>query len=276
MRGLLAVAVSALLAAPPARAGLAERLRGGPRAAGHQGSLFGAKNTVAGFDEALRAGADIVEMDLRLSRDGVPVVFHDAWMGLWTHCLGFVRDMSAAQITACRYRGSGTPVPTFAEVLDWARGRVIVNAEFKTVEVIAPALALARAKGALGWTYFQTQWDPEKYYRARALDKDAILQFQPWTLDRLDWALARKDPNLLVIELNELTWDSEHLRRVHAAGKLASVNSFYFSWSYELSGAACSRVWARDIDIAVSNRPKDCAAQRDAARPATSAGTRGR
>ena len=35
------------------------------------------ENTLAAFDEALRQGCDGIEMDLQLSRDGVPVIYHD-------------------------------------------------------------------------------------------------------------------------------------------------------------------------------------------------------
>ena len=35
------------------------------------------QNTLAAFDEALRQGADGIELDVQLSRDGIPVVYHD-------------------------------------------------------------------------------------------------------------------------------------------------------------------------------------------------------
>ena len=35
------------------------------------------ENTLPAFDEALRLGCDAIELDVQLSRDGVPVVFHD-------------------------------------------------------------------------------------------------------------------------------------------------------------------------------------------------------
>src|SRR5512145_1308110 len=35
------------------------------------------ENTIAAFDEALRLGADGIELDVQRARDGVPVVYHD-------------------------------------------------------------------------------------------------------------------------------------------------------------------------------------------------------
>jgi glycerophosphoryl diester phosphodiesterase len=51
----------------------------GPLILGHRGaSAVAPENTLAAFSRALAAGADGIEFDVRLSRDGVPVVIHDA------------------------------------------------------------------------------------------------------------------------------------------------------------------------------------------------------
>jgi glycerophosphoryl diester phosphodiesterase len=39
------------------------------------------ENTLAAFEEAARVGADMVELDVRLTADGVPVVLHDPELG---------------------------------------------------------------------------------------------------------------------------------------------------------------------------------------------------
>lgn len=49
-----------------------------PLIIGHRGaSAMAPENTMAAFREAIAAGADGIEFDVRLSRDGVPVVIHD-------------------------------------------------------------------------------------------------------------------------------------------------------------------------------------------------------
>ena len=51
----------------------------GPLILGHRGaSAVAPENTLAAFSRALAVGADGIEFDVRLSRDGVPVVIHDA------------------------------------------------------------------------------------------------------------------------------------------------------------------------------------------------------
>ncbi len=51
----------------------------GPLIIGHRGaSAWAPENTLAAFSKAIDVGADGIELDVRLARDGVPVVFHDA------------------------------------------------------------------------------------------------------------------------------------------------------------------------------------------------------
>ena len=50
-----------------------------PLIIGHRGaSAVAPENTLASFARAFRDGADGIELDVRLARDGVPVVIHDA------------------------------------------------------------------------------------------------------------------------------------------------------------------------------------------------------
>jgi len=109
---------------------------------------------MAAFDAGLAAGADGLELDVRLSSDGVPVVIHDATLDRTTSGTGPVSAHTAAALArldaACRFqgdgdfpwRGRGVGVPSLAEVLRRHRDcRVIV--EMKGNE---PALGSAVAR----------------------------------------------------------------------------------------------------------------------------------
>lgn len=93
------------------------------------------ENTLAAFEEAIRLGARIVELDVRLSHDGVPVVMHDPTVDRTTDGSGEVRELTASEIGALR---AGTPeaparVPSLAEVLALAGGRAAVVLEMKNL-----------------------------------------------------------------------------------------------------------------------------------------------
>ncbi|KRD13710.1 glycerophosphodiester phosphodiesterase [Streptomyces sp. Root264] len=83
-------------------------------AVAHRGDPYRLReNTIASLRSALDLGADAVECDVRLTRDGVPVLLHDATLKrLWAH------DRPLASLSAAEVRGlTAGAVPTLAEAL---------------------------------------------------------------------------------------------------------------------------------------------------------------
>ena len=98
------------------------------------------ENTLAAFDEALRQGADGIELDVQLTRDGVPVVYHDRTL---VKAGGGRRKISALdfeQLTGLdpgdrldpRFRGQH--IPPLRDVLRRYGRRVHLFVEIKTRE----------------------------------------------------------------------------------------------------------------------------------------------
>lgn len=237
---------------------LIERL-GQFSAAAHRGAGTGAGgNTLAGFEQARLAGVQIIEMDLRLTRDGIPVVYHDSEIKHSTQgCGGRIEERTLDEIRACRVAGNYA-VPTFEEVVQWSAGRIVLNAEFKVPDVAEPAVAIVRQYDAYDWVYFQTKSNPITYTRARAADPKVALLFKPETRKALQWALDLHDDRLIVIELDKGMIDPDVIDRVHAAGKLASANSWRRSWFQEWGWNACDRLYAMGVNIAVTDQPCGC------------------
>src|SRR3954454_23608769 len=69
------------------------------RVVGHRGAAMRApENTLASFREAARLGAGWVELDVKLTQDGVPVVIHDETLNRTTDRQGAVRSMGFAEL----------------------------------------------------------------------------------------------------------------------------------------------------------------------------------
>lgn len=92
----------------------------------HRGSPGHAKeNTIRSFEKALASGADMIEFDVRRTKDNVLIAFHDEMIqGHSTKdlTLGTVRQMA---------RHQGFEIPTVKDVLKWARGRIKLDVELK-------------------------------------------------------------------------------------------------------------------------------------------------
>ncbi len=95
------------------------------------------ENTLRSFVAADRAGLDVIELDLHLSKDGALVVMHDADVDRTTDGTGPIADKTLAELRALD-AGRGERIPTFDEVLDAVRAPL--QAEIKDV---AAARALA-------------------------------------------------------------------------------------------------------------------------------------
>ncbi len=117
----------------------------------HRGASCAApENTMAAFSRALESGADGIELDLHLSRDGVPVVIHDETLERTTSGQGPVVQLEAAELQQLDAGSwfspefAGEPLPTLAEVLEVYGGKLRLNLEIKQFEAGSAVLALLR------------------------------------------------------------------------------------------------------------------------------------
>src|SRR3954471_3606765 len=84
------------------------------------------ENTTPSFAEAVRQGADAIELDVHVTTDGLPVVHHDPVLSARVTPASFIRkpiaSINGAAISSIDL-GAGSRIPTLAEVLEVMRGR---------------------------------------------------------------------------------------------------------------------------------------------------------
>jgi glycerophosphoryl diester phosphodiesterase len=102
---------------------------------GHRGAPHAApENSLAGFKAALTYSPDMVEMDVRVSKDGTAVIMHDEKVDRTTDGRGKVIRMTLKDLRVCKL-ANGEPVPTLAEALDLLKGLVDVKIDVKDVGI---------------------------------------------------------------------------------------------------------------------------------------------
>ena len=174
------------------------------------GAALRPENTLAAFEHGLALGADGLEFDVHLSRDGVVVVHHDATLERTTNGTGPLSSLTAAQLAAIdaghqfsdgpshgfRFRGQGLGVPTLRDVLDRHAVPLIIelkspDAELarKTIDEIRLARALDRV--ALGSFYYRVLRAARAY--EPAIVTGAAQEEARWALYRswVGWPLGR-------------------------------------------------------------------------------------
>jgi len=128
------------------------------------GGLLAPENTFPAFDLAVALGADAVETDIHLTRDGVVVVFHDDETERITGAVGTIEDRTLAEVQGLDaahgfsldggqtfpWRGRGVRVPTLAETLARYPGlRFSVDAKSQDAALAQALVRVVQRAGAV-------------------------------------------------------------------------------------------------------------------------------
>jgi glycerophosphoryl diester phosphodiesterase len=149
----------------------------------HRGaSAHRPENTLSAFEAAVAAGADIVELDVRRSADGVLVVVHDP-----------------TELALPELRRLQPEIPTLDEVLEQLRGRVALEVEIKNApgetgyepagtEIVRDVIAALRRNAFTD--AFISSFDPECLQSVEELDPEIPTGLTVERSSDLDHALA--------------------------------------------------------------------------------------
>ncbi|GAA3892534.1 glycerophosphodiester phosphodiesterase [Streptomyces lannensis] len=188
-------------------------------AVAHRGDPYRHReNTLASLRSALRRGADAVEVDVRLTRDGVPVLLHDGTLKrLWE------QDRPLASLSSDEVQGlTAGGVPTLADALRASDGgRVMIDLPGEpSVRAVRRVVDVVRQCGA----------SERVYYCAGAQAMLAVRAADPSAEIALTWtSLAPPRPALLdAVRPRWLNYrfglvDRDLAARVHRGGHLLSV-----------------------------------------------------
>ncbi|MEV0907471.1 glycerophosphodiester phosphodiesterase [Streptomyces hokutonensis] len=188
-------------------------------AVGHRGDPYRAReNTVDSLRSALEQGADAVEFDVRVTRDGVPVLLHDERLQrLWE----VDRPLTSLSVDEVRGLTDGG-VPTLVEALAATEGsRVMID---------LPGTADPRAARRIVEVIREYGADDRAYYCAGADTMLAVRAADPSAEIALTWT-SLAPPRPAVLEAVRPRWlnyrftlvDRDLVARVHRDGYLLSV-----------------------------------------------------
>ncbi len=121
----------------------------GPIAFAHRGgALEAAENSWTSFRHAQKLGYHYVETDVHATSDGIVVTIHDEDLARTTERSGLVREMTWAELSAVRLRGSDEPVPRLDDVLAaWPDLRWNIDAKHDSV--VGPLIETIHRSGAV-------------------------------------------------------------------------------------------------------------------------------
>lgn len=226
-----------------------------PLIGAHRGASARApENTLAAFGAALEDGAEMIELDVHLTRDGRLAVIHDETTGRTTGVDGVVAELTMAALRALdagRVKGgawTGLAVPELGDVLALARGRVALNVEVKGDLATLPVLAACLDQHGMTESVIVSSFDAEIVRAATAVGPSLLtgllLDEQP--ADPL--AAARQvGASLLHVEHSAIT--AEMVESLHQA-RLGAL-----TWTVN-DPAEMRRMQALGIDAILSDDPR--------------------
>lgn len=139
------------------------------------GVIMRAENSFAAIDHAVSIGVEMVELDVRRSKDGVLVIMHDETLDRTTTCHGKVADHTLGELRACQLLVEGQRRPTeehvftLEEAMLHARGRIMINIDNKIEpEALVEVADIARNLGMPDGVLLKLAvWDADRLQLAR-------------------------------------------------------------------------------------------------------------
>ena len=224
----------------------------------------------------------MVELDVRLTADGVPVILHDLDVSITTDGAGLVHELRLSELKrfdAGRGRGQRTEVPTLREALDLVNGRGGVNIEIKnlpeepafdspTEGAVEKTLAILNEVGFAGpivicsfnWLSIERVRDLAPQIATGFL---TIAGIDPWA--SLAYVRSKGHPLVLPHVPALLSAGDELVRAAHEDGIRVGT------WTVD-DAATIERCFAMGVDAVASNDPATAVPIRDRFRSATRAG----
>ena len=229
------------------------------------GASLGLENTLSCIERGIAAGADAVEVDIHMTKDGQLIVCHDQTVDRTTNGHGAICDMTLAEIQRLKVvDADGTPtdehLPTLAEVLELIAGRCQLLLEIKRTGTLyqgieQKAVDEIRRHDAEAWTVMQSfndsvlenlhVLDPklrlEKLFVAKLAGLPVIIDvgLSTFSFDKYSYVASF---NVFVKALSQSFIDE-----AHAHGKEVKA------WTLE--DAASAPAWP--VDGIITNRPDD-------------------
>lgn len=187
------------------------------------------ENTLPAFENAIESGADWIELDVNLTKDGSLVVVHDGEITLPSGekkkvvdmTLGEVKGLCANAHLGPAYQNVG--IPTLKETLAFCKNRIRLNIELKNVEAEVDAVArdvaaLIKEQGMEGQcmvsSYSYPLLERIKHYDAEV--ETGLISSEPLN-DFTQYTAA--DNFMLSIE----QIDIERVKKIHGLGKKVSA-----------------------------------------------------
>ena len=186
------------------------------------------ENSLAAIAESIRIGVDIVEIDIRKSKDGQLVIMHDKTIDRTTNGAGKVDDFTLAELKEFRLKLGNNitneQIPTFEEVLQLTKGKMLLDVDFKLEgeAAVRQTFKLIETYGMEDQILFFLYDYPETA-QYQKLNKD--IKIMPRAYSRKDIRNIRKLEDISIIHIDDSYYRNGTMRRLIKSGYRVWINA---------------------------------------------------
>lgn len=161
-------------------------------AVSHRGDWrYAPENSLPSIQRCIDLGVDIVEIDVRLTKDGHLVAMHDKTVDRTTNGKGKVNDLTLEEIkllrlkNACGARGSRIQVPTLEEIMNLTKDKIMVNLDKVEGETVKEAYTILKKTNTVNQAIFKGR-ETVQFMRSKYGDLLDSIVYMPILIDNTE------------------------------------------------------------------------------------------
>lgn len=198
--------------------------------AAHRGAHMGNfENSLASIHKAINLGVDVVELDVRTTKDGFLVLMHDSKIDRTTTGKGKVEDLTLAKLRTFRLKApygriSEETIPTFESALKIIKGKIMVDIDMKT-DNVKGMVEMVEKTGTNKYVFYFDN-DYHQLDAIKKMDRSAQIMPRAYTFQMADSAVVRYappvvhiDPKFYTKELSKMLKDNNSRIWINALGE---------------------------------------------------------
>jgi glycerophosphoryl diester phosphodiesterase len=160
------------------------------------------ENSILAIKEAIRLGIDIVEIDVQVSKDGIPMLMHDGKIDRTTNGKGDLEEQNYEDLRKLRLVANGKitdeVIPTLEEALIAAKGNILVDLDLKTDHIRQVINVVKKTKSGKHVFFFDSNY--AMLSQVDSASKDFMLMPRAYNYAMADSALKLYGPEVVHID----------------------------------------------------------------------------
>lgn len=162
------------------------------------------ENSLQAIEASIKLGVDIIEIDVKVSKDGVPFLMHDHKIDRTTTGKGVAEDFTWNELQQFFIVDKGKKtklkIPSLEEALELAYGKILIDLDLKT-DKIEEVVKVVKKTNNNDFVFFFDS-DYKVLARVQQANKDFMIMPRAHSVEQADSAIALFDPPVVHIDFS--------------------------------------------------------------------------